>query len=539
MNFIKRAWFAVIRKPSRTIIMLIIFAAIANLVLTGFAIQHATDMASTLARQKLGSTLTFQFNNQAAMEKARQSAGTNGRPNFSSITREPVTETMVSTIAAQKNVMDYNIIVKTDAMASGFTAVSTSSSSSASSTANNDQQTQQGGRYGYGGGENSQQQNITMPDVTVTGVRSTELDEDFSEGATLISGRHITAADKGAKVVVIETNLASENNLKVGNSITMTALNSSTKVSYKIVGIYKAADMSSTGGGFQGATFSQPYNNIYMDYESALNIKNTAASASSSSSSSSSSNGGFRRMFLGSTPGIDSAEFYLNDPAYTNTALTQIQKMSGIDWTKFSITADDSTYQEMVKPIQQVAQFSMIVVYLVGIIGAIILALILLLNVKERMYETGVLLSMGESRTKIVLQYVAEMVMIAAVAFAVSCFTGQYIAQATANYLITNTLNSDNNSQTTQYGGNGQNDNGQGGYGQGNGMRNQALNRIRTNGGGVNRNVKPISSLKTSITYIEIGELCGAGLLIILLATIIPAVNIMRYNPKKILTKAN
>ena len=37
LNFLKRAWFAVARKPGRTIVLLIIFFAVANLVLAGIS----------------------------------------------------------------------------------------------------------------------------------------------------------------------------------------------------------------------------------------------------------------------------------------------------------------------------------------------------------------------------------------------------------------------------------------------------------------------------------------------------------------------
>lgn len=247
MNFIKRAWFAVIRKPSRTIIMLIIFAAIANLVLTGFAIQHATEKASVLARQKLGGTLTLEFDMQSAMEQARsQNQGTTnsetGRMQFN-ITREPVTEAMAKTVAKQKNIIDYNIIVDTYAMAKDFSPVVTSTTSSASTASN--QQNQFGGNDPFGGNnQTGQQQSATVPDVTVVGLNSTQAYDAFSNGATLVSGRHITEADKGKHVVMIEQNLATQDKLTVGKTITMTAQDSSTQIKYTIVGIYKAADTS-------------------------------------------------------------------------------------------------------------------------------------------------------------------------------------------------------------------------------------------------------------------------------------------------------
>ena len=50
MSFFKRACKAITRRLSRTVIMFIILLAIANLIITGIAIQNATDSAKILAR---------------------------------------------------------------------------------------------------------------------------------------------------------------------------------------------------------------------------------------------------------------------------------------------------------------------------------------------------------------------------------------------------------------------------------------------------------------------------------------------------------
>lgn len=710
MNFLKRAWFAVIRKPSRTIIMFVIFLTIANLVLTGLSIQHATSEAENTARKQLGATLTLSFDMQKAMEQAR-SAQTQGNTSSGTqrggfnIVRDPITEPMAQMVAKQKDVISYNIIVNTYAMANNFNPVVTAATSSSttstssskasttsskkttsskttttantassktsttqtttkpsratSSAAQQGQQQQQGqqnstgtqtqstpaqatqtdsatvsaasgtatdstvstaasepsassatqaasssaqqnrdqnntvnqnpygdmnnrngntnntngntnnaqnnytqnngqtnqnmpqenaGGYGsFGGG-----QGFTIPDVTVIGVSSTALYSDFNDGSSkLISGRQITTADKGKKVVLVEQNLATENSLKVGSTIVMTAPNSDTKVTYTVVGIYQASSQSTegnNGGGMRSMTYTEPYNHIYTDYTSALDIKNiveaestsssssSSSSTTSSSSTSSSSSSNHRGTFGITSPGIDSVVYYLDDPKNMDTAISDIKKMN-IDWNKFTIQSDDSSYQEMVGAVQNVAKTSMIIVYLVAIVGAVILALIMLLNVRERMYETGVMLSMGESKLKLLAQFAVEMVLIAAVAFAASAFTGQYISRWTSDYLVKNEIASQTSSSTTQqtqtYGG-GQ---GQGG-GYNGGPRSNYLNNIRMNGGGVNNNVKPITSLSVSVSWYEFGGLCLAGLIIILLATIIPAISIMRFKPKDILTRA-
>lgn len=656
MNFLKRAWFAVIRKPSRSIIMLVIFFVIANMVLTGLAIQHATEVAEVNARKQLGGTLTLTFDREKAIQNAMSSAssttssGSRARP---SIQTEPVTESMAALVAKQKNIISYNIIATTYAMAKNFTAVKTTTSSSSSSSSSSSKastastaaasapavtdlqnaagtqaaataakgtgltvmnlsttdatqstasaaetssatqsavssqqaassqpatssqsRTDSGARqsgsgyggygdgggptrsgnygYGYGNGTTSgsgsrsaggyggyggygsgsgdprieyRQMNMIVADVTVVGVSATALYDDFNDGSSkIVSGRGITTADKGKRNVVIEQTLASANSLKVGSVIKMTAPNSSTQVSYTVVGIYEATSTSSTQQGPQEATYSESSNRIYTDYASVLELQNYAKAAESTANSST------QRTFGLSDNGISEVVYYVDDPKNIDKAESDIKKMN-IDWTKFTISADDSAYQTMIGAIQNVAKTSMLIVYVVAIVGALILALIMLLNVRERMFETGVMLSMGESKGKILMQFIAEMLMIAVVAFAVSGFTSQYISKYASGMLLQNELTTEASTSSASA----QNQNspfGQNGNGFNGGTRQSYLNQQR------NQNVSTIKALTVTISWYEFGGLCLAGLIIILLATIIPAVSIMRFNPKSILTRA-
>jgi putative ABC transport system permease protein len=515
MNFIKRAWFAVIRKPGRSILLLVIFLATANLVLAGISIRHATKTASDAARQQLGATLTLSFNMQGAMQTAMSSsaaADSDERGRFD-ITQESLTEAMVNAVAAQKNILDYNIIVSTTAMADNFSIVQTSASSSASSETSS--QTQRA---------NENAANFTMPDLSIIGLRSSELYSDFSSGsAVLASGSHITENSNGQNAAVISQELASANGLDVGDSIQIAATDSAAARTVKIIGIFTTSSESATraaGGNFGNfnTSFSSPYNTIYVDYSTALGFKSDASSAEASAPGAS------------QAPAINSAIFYLDDPVNLSSAKAEIEKISSIDWDSFSISSDEAAYQNMVGAITSVGSFASIVVIIVSIIGAVILALILLLSVRERMFETGVLLAMGESRFKIVLQYAAEMLMIAVLAFSVSFFTGGYIGQKLGDYLVTNQVSSQTSSPNVLQ------ENAPAGQDNA-GTQFDRLNRMRQSGG-VNSNVIPISSISVKVSPLEILEVSSAGISIILLATVVPIISIMRYKPRSILTRA-
>lgn len=481
MNFLKRAAMSVLRRKGKTVILFVVFAVIANMVLTGLAIQHATQYASELARQKLGGQLTLKFNTQGALQRARDAG--EKRP-----ATEPVTEEMAKLVAGLEHIVGYNYIVNTNGLAEGFSAVVTDEAQE-QDTAN------ESPRPGEGKGS----RNFVMPDVTVTGISAFDLIDAFKNGeAKMSEGRGITSEDYGKKVAMIEKNLADENELKVGDTITIKATRAEETVGYSIVGIYESSSVPSTSGqGMGNMAFTQPYNRIFVEYTSALPLKATTADSGIQAG------------------GIDQVVFYVDDPTNIDKVKTSASALD-IDWTKFVLDANDKAYQQMTKPIENVASFSLTTVYIVAIAGAAILSLILMLSMKERMYETGVLLAIGEGKSKIIAQYLVEVLVIALVAFSLSMFSGKYIAQGVSDALVQREIQAVEQQGSNVPAGN----RGFGPFG--------AQNP---------ENYQPIDSLVIRITAKEAEAMAGAGLLISIAGTILPAASVMRFKPKTILTK--
>lgn len=491
MNFLKRALLAVSRRKGKSIIVLVLFFVIANMVLAGLAIQHATDYAGVLARQKLGAQLTLSYDRSAAMEKGRASG--EERPK---IQAEPVTESMAETIASQKNIVDFNCIVNTSGTADGFIAVVTESDTSDSRT---DSNANNAGQMRGGLNDNA---NFVMPDVSVTGVSSSALADAFKNGAKIFSGRQINSQDANQKAALIEKNLAEQNNLEVGSKIKIKATRSDTSVEYSVVGIYEASTASlSQGGGMRNFSFTEPYNQIFVDYQSAIPLK-----------ASSSDNGM-------SAEGIDSVVFFVDDPENIDQVKADAEKMN-IDWSKFVLDDNDTAYEQMMAPIETVASFSKVAVYIVAIAGALILALLLMLSIKERMYETGVLLAMGEGKLKIIGQYLVEVLIIALIAFSLAAFSGKFIARSAGEMLLAQEIQTSQTQSTDS-------------------MRPGGMGGMKSNRMNGRQNYQPIDSIDIQITGSEVGEMASAGLIIIILGTLLPAIMVMRYKPKTILTNAS
>ena len=180
----------------------------------------------------------------------------------------------------------------------------------------------------------------------------------------------------------------------------------------------------------------------------------------------------------------------------------------------------------MIQPIENVASVSDKVVIIVAVAGIVVLTLVVVLFTKERTYEIGVLLSLGESKFKLLLQFFSELLIIGVVAFGISIFSGNVIAQKMADSLLANEAAVTETSKTVPSNGPG----GQGGPGGG------QFGGKGGPGGQSTSKVETIDTIDVNVTANDLAKLAGLGVVIIFVSTALTSVSIMRYKPKDILT---
>ncbi|PJM63278.1 macrolide ABC transporter permease [Bacillus subtilis] len=477
MNFIKRAFWNMKAKKGKTLLQLFVFTVICVFVLSGLTIQSAAQKSSELARQELGGSVTLQVDRQKQMEKQQDSGE---KRSFEST---PIKVSDANKLAALDHVKSYNYTTSASANAGNFDAIESSSSSS--STAKNSQ----------GGGQGGPQ--MVQADLSIEGVISTALVDDFSDGDSKITdGRAITKSDVGKKVTVINETLAEENDLSVGDSITIeSATDEDTTVKLKIVGIYKTT--SSGDDQAQNFSFLNPYNKLYTPYTATAALKGDDYKNT-----------------------IDSAVYYMDD-AKNMDAFVKAAKKTSIDFDTYTLNTNDQLYQQMVGPIENVASFSKNVVYLVSVAGAVILGLIVMMSIRERKYEMGVLMAIGEKRWKLIGQFLTEILIVAVFAIGLASVTGNLVANQLGNQLLSQQISSSTDSTQTA--------SGQmpgGGGGMGGGMF-----------GHSSSNVDVIDSLNVAVSMNDMLILGGIGILIAIIATLLPSISVLRLHPKTILTK--
>ncbi|RKQ21881.1 ABC transporter permease [Bacillus subtilis] len=484
MNFIKRAFWNMKAKKGKTLLQLFVFTVICVFVLSGLTIQSAAQKSSELARQELGGSVTLQVDRQKQMEKQQDSGE---KRSFEST---PIKVSDANKLAALDHVKSYNYITSASANAGNFDAIESSSSSDSSSNSSSSNN-----KNSQGGGQGGPQ--MVQADLSIEGVISTALVDDFSDGDSKITdGRAITKSDVGKKVTVINETLAEENDLSVGDSITIeSATDEDTTVKLKIVGIYKTT--SSGDDQAQNFSFLNPYNKLYTPYTATAALKGDDYKNT-----------------------IDSAVYYMDD-AKNIDAFVKAAKKTSIDFDTFTLNTNDQLYQQMVGPIENVASFSKNVVYLVSVAGAVILGLIVMMSIRERKYEMGVLMAIGEKRWKLIGQFLTEILIVAVIAIGIASLTGNLVANQLGNQLLSQQISSSTDSTQTA--------SGQmpgGGGGMGGGML-----------GHSSANVDVIDSLNVAVSMNDMLVLGGIGIFIAIIATLLPSISVLRLHPKTILTK--
>ena len=480
---IKNALLSLKKNIGKTILLFVIIVVITNLVIAGLSIQSATKKSMDQIRSSLGNDVTLSVDFRNMMK--------NRKPSEAASNETSLTTTMADSLKDLKYVKNYNYQISTSANSNSISAVETASDNS-----NNQQDTNK---------PNDQpEQASNQVDFTISANTTMKyLDSFTNNNYKLTKGRLLTTKDQNTNNCVIETNLASDNDLSVGDTFTITTTVNDETITQEltIVGIYEIQSTNEIGG----AHFNNPVNTIYTD----LSIGQT---------------------LTGSSENITSAIYYLDDPENAEAFVELAKKKSDIDFDTFSLDANNRLYQQNASSLESMQSFAKMFVWIVVIAGSAILCLILALTIRNRYYEIGVLLSLGQSKVKIIAQQLIEVGLIAVVAFVISLGTGQLTSHYMGNMLESSS--SSNVMQMSQKGDQ-PNDN------QNQSDSNQQKNNTQTKENFLGNMMQGPSNqeLDVSITGENVIQLAGVTAAICIVSIAVPAAYVLRLTPRQILSR--
>jgi putative ABC transport system permease protein len=495
MNFIKRAVLSVTARKGKSFLQIFIFSVICVLVLSGLAIQSAANKSAEMARQSLGGIVTLQLDMEKMLEERRSGGGLRSHSGRG-LQREPVLVEDAEQLITYQEVIGYNFVSSSSAISEELVPIDLNAVEEDESTQSEEESI---GSMFMGGGS---MRSFGMGDFSVEGIVFSDSARDFMEDVSnLVDGRHITEADLNDNVVMVEQLLAEENGLTVGDSITLLSVDEENTFDLEVIGIYQTTDSGAVNDFGFSFTAMTPYNKLYVPYTVANGLKGAEYAGT-----------------------IDSAVFYMDDPVNIERFVTRAQEESTINFEVFALDANDRLYQQMMGPINNVASFSENIVYLVTIAGAIILGLIVMISIRERKYEMGVLLALGEKRSKLIGQFLVEIVVVAMIALGIASVTGNFVANQVGEQLLNQQLQVEETSSSPD-------------------SFRDISSRLGIEGGfgglgGLGGSqAEPIDELVVEITANDIGMLALIGLMIAIVSTLIPSLSVLRLQPKTILTK--
>ena len=377
MNTLKRAFLYTMRKKTKTLILFLVLVTISTFILTGLSIYKAADDSALSLRQSVGGSIRLELDKSNNKNWRYQQAAGGMLVEY---VGTPITDRDIQKIMSIDGVKAYNGIGDGDVYAKDFDFIS-------------------GISFG-----------AEIDDSRLPSVTNSEYFNFFTRKAfQLVEGRHIKKDDD--HVVLISSAIAEKNNLKLGDTITVQCCFDNgdyPDVKLKVVGIYE----------YKGDT--NPYHTTSTDKRNRLIIDHKAMQEI------------MQRDVIQYDNGVD---FYVDDPREMEKIASQIKALD-LDWDSFTLTMDNSAYEAVASPLT--AMQNLIVWLIVGcvVVSAGILVLILSMWIKQRQHETGILLSVGISKSRIILQYTIEVLMIAVVAFGLSFFTSNFISQGASDLIF-------------------------------------------------------------------------------------------------------
>jgi len=134
--------------------------------------------------------------------------------------------------------------------------------------------------------------------------------------------------------------------------------------------------------------------------------------------------------------GFGEVSFRVSDPIKLPEILSYIEENSLIDSQAFIIGIDNDDFIKAAAPLERLNDLIVTILVSTVVVSALILSLILTMWARNRIHETGIYLSIGIKKVAIIGQYLAEVLMIAVLAFGLSFFTSSAIAQQVGNSLL-------------------------------------------------------------------------------------------------------
>ena len=453
MYIIKNAFKCIGRSRGRNILIGVIVFVIAVSACIGLSIRQAAENAKSDTLEGLTITATISFDRQKAMndimsgsENGGLSEG--GRPSFdrdkfagfmgesSSLTLDEYKK-----YAQAESVKDFYYSISSSFDGNDdFSPVSNDVSSDDEETSDTTESNRGPGGFFQPPDDKRNQMMGAQSDFTVIGYSSESAMTSFIDGtATIATGAVFTEGTEAAECIISQE-LANYNSIAVGDTITLENPNNEDEnYEFTVVGIYTDSSSNESSFSIMGATSTDPANKIYTSY----NALQTILDASSENSETvTDDNTG--REFSTEIKSSLSATYVLSDVDSYNKFTEEIRTL-GLSEDYIVSSSDISSYESSLVPLETLSKLAGYFLIVVLLIGAIILIVLNIFNIRERKYEIGVLTAMGMKKFKVALQFLTEIFVVTIIAVIIGVGVGGASSVPVTNALLENQVAAESN----------------------------------------------------------------------------------------------
>ena len=245
--------------------------------------------------------------------------------------------------------------------------------------------------------------------VSLEATNNTKRNILFSSGVfTIKEGKNIEENDKNS--IIVHEEFAKQNNLKLGDEVDLELLDveKSGKIKshkFKIIGSFSGKKQETYTG--LSSDFSE--NMVFVDYSTSQEILNK------------SENNKIANKIL----------MYSGSAESTDLALNKLKELK-IDESKYFVEKDSKAFEESLESVSGIK----IMTYSIMLGGMVVLSLILILWLRERIYEIGIFLSIGTSKIQIIMQFIFELIFISIPSIISSLFLGNVLLKVIVDGFI-------------------------------------------------------------------------------------------------------
>ena len=544
MYIFKNAWKNITRNKGRNILIGIIIIVIAAASSITLAIrQSANDIVKAYQeKNKIEATIGMDRNSLMELlrkDNASQEDMINAFNDIESVTAEEI-DTYGDSDYVTDYYYTYDLSVDAKDIKEATDSLVKETTTTKTETTTKTQKFNDGGGFpgmppgGFGGQRTTTSRRTTTTKIekifnekaqdgafTLIGYASYENMSKFVSGDYTITDGEVSE-DFDSDSVVISEELATLNDLKVGDTITFVDPKDDSKTyEATITGIYKENTDSSSN---MASMFTNSANEIITNITF---IKKVLA--------------GNEELTPTITP-----TFIIKDSASIEKFTEEVKEKGLSEY--YTITSNIDEIESATESVDNVKIFATTFLIITLIIGGVVLVVINMINIRERRYEIGVLRTVGMKKSKLSLQFMAELLIVAFVSLIIGAGIGSCLCVPVSNKLLANEISN----ATSKYEDIGKNF-GRDGFSPGT-RPSQGENEEETNPEDLsdeelqekkNRDflemnfgvakVNEVNSIDAVVDFRVLGELLGIGVLLTLLSSLASMIAIARFSPLQIL----